>query len=147
MSIRVGQHLGRDDWEGAKTAWLASLLITTGIVVLTMSAFLLVPGFIVDLYDQHGAVRDLAIRLLIVGGFFQAFDGFQCVGMGALRGLSDTRFAFAATVVAFWVFGIAFLVWQYQAGSAEGIWYGLLVGLGIAMFAHHGRVAYVFRRG
>ena len=147
VSIRVGQHLGAGDRAAARTAWIASLLITLAIVIGTMSAFLLVPGWIVDLYDQQGAVRALAIELLIVAGFFQAFDGFQCVGMGALRGLSDTRFAFASTVVAFWVIGIAVVAWQYAIGSPSGIWFGLLVGLGVAMFAHHGRAAYVFANG
>lgn len=144
VSIRVGSHLGRGDRAAARTAWLASLIITAGIVLLTMSLFLLAPDFIVGLYDQHGEVRDLAVKLLIVGGFFQAFDGFQCVGMGALRGAADTRFAFIATVIAFWCVGVAVVAWQYSIGSPEGIWYGLLVGLGVAMFAHHGRALVVF---
>lgn len=147
VSIRVGHHLGRDDWAGARSAWLASILITSALVTATMSAFLFVPHHIVDLYDQEGEVRDLAVRLLVVGGFFQAFDGFQAVGIGVLRGLADTRYAFWATVVAYWVVGIAVVAWQYHARSPHGLWFGLLSGLLVAAFAHHVRAAVLLRRG
>ncbi len=147
VTIRIGQHLGRGDTEAARTAWIASLLVTGVMQVLTMSVFLTVPWFIVDLYDQHGAVRELAIRLLIIAGFFQLFDGFQCVGMGALRGLQDTRFAFIATLIAFWVCGLTMLILAYETREPTWIWYALLVGLAVAMFAHHGRAAWLFTRG
>ncbi len=145
VSIRVGNHLGRQDRAGARTAWKASLVITSVLQTATALIFLLFPGFIVDLYDQENEVRELAIQLLRIAGFFQLFDGFQVVGMGTLRGLKDTRFAFFATFFAFWVCGISVVLWQYLRGDPTGMWAGLLVGLSVASVAHHVRSHLQFR--
>lgn len=145
VSIRVGSQLGKKDRAGAATAWKASLVITGVLQVVTAVIFLVFPGFIVDLYDQENQVRDLAIQLLRIAGFFQLFDGFQVVGMGTLRGLKDTRFAFMATLFAFWVCGISVVVWQFQAQNPTGLWAGLLVGLGVASVIHHTRARHLLK--
>lgn len=139
VSIRIGTCVGRADAQGAHTAWKASLVITGVMQSTTALIFLLVPERIVDLYDQHDDVKDLAIQMLRIAGFFQLFDGFQVVGMGALRGLKDTRFALVATFFSFWCIGIGVVLWQYWAGNPKGLWAGLLVGLGVASIAHHTR--------
>ena len=110
-----------------------------------MLIFLTMPHWIVALYDQKEEVRDLAIRLLMISGLFQFFDGFQVVGMGGLRGLKQGRFAFAATTICFWFIGLGTVLWFYSQGSPIGIWVGLLVGLAAASIAHHTRLGLTLR--
>ncbi|MEZ4459519.1 MAG: MATE family efflux transporter [bacterium] len=145
VSIRIGQQLGAGSREGARDAWLSSLVIV-GIVQTVMAAvFLTFPATIVSLYGQDGQVESLAVELLMIAGFFQLFDGFQVVGMGALRGLREAKFALWATSIAFWVIGAATVAWAYVNQWAPGIWFGLLTGLAIASLAHHTRAWFVLR--
>ena len=68
----------------------------------------------------------------------------QVVGMGALRGIKDANFAFKATMFVFWGLGATtvFISYYYFEKSPEGIWVGLLVGLGGAAIVHHLRMYY-----
>src|SRR5690606_22969826 len=97
VSIRIGQLLGQHDRHGARRAWLASIIIVAVSQALTASIFLLFPEKIITLYGQEGDVVLIAVQLLMIAGLFQFFDGFQVVGMGALRGLREANFALLAT--------------------------------------------------
>jgi multidrug resistance protein, MATE family len=64
---------------------------------------------------------------------FQVFDGTQVVAGGVLRGLGDTRAPMIANLVGYWVVAIplsAYLGFYLQLGPA-GLWWGLVVGLGL----------------
>jgi MATE family multidrug resistance protein len=70
---------------------------------------------------------------LVIAGFFQLSDGVQVVGLGVLRGMEDVQFPTIITLIAYWVLGLPlgyFLAFDLGFG-AEGIWYGLLIGLSI----------------
>jgi multidrug resistance protein, MATE family len=147
VSIRMATHEGRGDTAMVRKAWQAGLIIVLLIQSATASLFIGFPGEIVGLYSQKDEVRDLAISLIIVAGFFQFFDGLQVVGMGALRGLKLGRYALLATLFAFWVIGGSVVIYHYLNGrDAVGIWMGLLAGLGAASILHHGRVFFYRRR-
>ena len=77
----------------------------------------------------------------MISGLFQLFDGFQVVGMGALRGLKQARFALFATTFSFWVVGIAVTMYAFFNRQPIGIWVGLLVGLAVACIIHHTRIS------
>src|SRR5690606_35578828 len=77
------------------------------------------------------AVLALAAVLLPIAGVFQVFDGLQVVSIGLLRGLGDTRVPMLVNVVGFWVLGMPVSLWLgfgLELG-AEGLWWGLVVGL------------------
>lgn len=145
VSIRIGQHLGAGRRDGAKLAWKASVAIALVFQTMTAAVFIGIPEVIVDLYGQEGEVVSVAVKLLMIAGFFQLFDGLQVVGMGAMRGLREARFAFWATTLSFWAVGISVVYWAYTTRFPPGIWLGLLTGLAVASVAHHTRAAYVLR--
>ena len=61
----------------------------------------------------------------------QVFDGLQVVAIGLLRGLGDTRMPMIVNVVGFWCIGMPVSLWLgfgFDYG-AEGLWWGLVVGL------------------
>ncbi len=146
VSIRIAAFKGRGDYAGARRSWLASLVIAFVIQGATAIFLITRPDIVVALYAQHGEVEQLALKLLFISGLFQFFDGFQVLGMGALRGLEDVKYAFVATSIAFWVIGITAVLFGYLSGTPEGIWIGLLVGLGSASIAHHTRIFLNFRK-
>jgi MATE family multidrug resistance protein len=78
-------------------------------------------------------VIQISASLLVIAGLFQLSDGVQVVGLGVLRGMEDVKFPTIITLIAYWVLGLPlgyFLAFELEMG-AEGIWYGLLIGLSI----------------
>ena len=62
------------------------------------------------------------------------FDGFQVVGLGILRGMSDVKVPTLITFIAYWVIGLPIgyvLGFNFHLGP-NGIWIGLLLGLAFA---------------
>ncbi|MFN5920906.1 MAG: MATE family efflux transporter, partial [Bacteroidota bacterium] len=93
--------------------------------------FLIFPEFWIAFYTHNEQVSSMAVYLLMIAGLFQLSDGVQCVAVGILRGLSDTRIPTLITVIAYWVVGIPFGLWlshTFQL-SLYGIWFGLSIGL------------------
>jgi MATE family multidrug resistance protein len=74
---------------------------------------------------------------MVIAAVFQLFDGVQGVAGGALRGAGDVRFAFVATVVAYWVLALPAALWlAFPAGwGARGLWWGMTLGLFAAAVA------------
>lgn len=130
-SVRVGIAVGRGDPPGARRA--AAVAVACGGVVMTLSAtvFLTVPAFLARAFTPDLAVVAACASLLRIAGIFQVFDGLQVVAIGILRGVGDTRTPMIVNVLGFWCLGIpASLLFAFQLDmGAEGLWWGLVVGL------------------
>ncbi|MGF1509372.1 MAG: MATE family efflux transporter [Myxococcota bacterium] len=131
-TARVGFHIG------AETPRLARYvgLVAVGMGVLLMAVggltFLLLGTDIARAFAPAEPQVVAAGRdLLVMAALFSLSDGVQAVAAGALRGVGDTRFAFGANVVGYWMVGLPVswvlgLEWEY---GAVGLWWGLVVGL------------------
>lgn len=85
-------------------------------------------------FTPDRAVVLQAAQLLLVGAFFQLFDGVQVIAAHLLRGISDVKLPTAITLLAYW--GLA-LPCGYLAGvrgplGPTGIWLGIAGGLAFA---------------
>ena len=74
-----------------------------------------------------------ATGLLLIAALFQLSDGFQVVGLGALRGLEDVKVPSVVALLAYWAVALPL---GYTLGfvlkmGAPGVWTGLLVGLSL----------------
>ncbi|MTI40532.1 MATE family efflux transporter [Fulvivirga lutimaris] len=132
-TIRVGNQLGLKDIPTLR----AAAFTLYGMVVLFMGvcATLFIVGryFLPAFYIENDAVIEIASTLLIIAGFFQISDGVQVLSLGALRGLEDVKIPTLMTFIAYWVLALPIgytLGFVYDMG-AEGVWYGLLIGLTI----------------
>jgi MATE family multidrug resistance protein len=87
--------------------------------------------FIVSLYVNDVEVEYMAANLLIIAAFFQLSDGLQCVALGVLRGLEDTKVPTIITIVAYWVIGIpiGYYLCFNTSYSLYGVWIALSIGL------------------
>ncbi len=135
-TIRVGYHYGAGDRAGVARAGWSAIIVGTGFMITTAAAMLFAPHFLLWLYIDPGAAKNVAMVAFAVGylkvaAAFQLFDGFQAVAAGSLRGLQDTRAPMWIALLGYWVPGLATMLWLGFGTSLGGlgIWIGLLVGL------------------
>ncbi len=136
VGIRVGQFRGRGDNLGMVRAGRAGFLVTLLMQCLPGGLFLLFPEVVTSLYTSDPALTERAVALLRVGGIFQIFDGLQVVGISALRGLRDTKIPFLNTVISFWLLGAPLAIFLMKRIGPVGVWYGMVIGLGLASAFH-----------
>ncbi|WP_455809713.1 MATE family efflux transporter [Pseudomonas koreensis] len=75
--------------------------------------------------------KSLATELILIGACFTVLDALQIVLLGILRGLHDTAIPMAYVLIGYWLIGVpSGLILSHSAGlGAQGIWYGLFIGL------------------
>ncbi len=132
-SVLVGRAVGRGDPEGTRGA--ARAAFACGITFMTLAGvvFLCFPEQLARLYSRDLEVVAVAAALIPIAGVFQVFDGTQVVAGGVLRGLGDTRAPMVANLVGYWFVAIpvsVYLGFYLELGPA-GLWWGLVVGLGL----------------
>jgi len=144
-TVRVGRAAGRNDAASARRAGGVAMGLATVFMAITATVFVTFPRPIVGLYLDLSAPKNadviaLAVRLLGVAAIFQMFDGLQVAAHGALQGLKDTRVPMGVALVTYWGIGLTTgYYWGVTAGSPEGLWWGLVVGLTAAAVLLVGR--------
>ncbi|MFI0395617.1 MATE family efflux transporter [Paracoccus sp. p1-h21] len=135
-TVRVGQAQGRGDRPGLRDAALTVLAISLVFSAISAAVFVVFSADIVRLYldfdnPQAGAILTIAVGLMIWAAAFQFADGLQCVVMGLLRGVQDTRIPMLIGLLSYWPVGLgAGYVLAFPLGmGAAGLWAGLLIGL------------------
>jgi multidrug resistance protein, MATE family len=130
-SIAVGDALGRKHKPDLLKSGRAALIMGTLFMGGCGLLFAVANHFIVGLYTNDAAVAGMAANLIWIAALFQLSDGIQCVSLGVLRGIADTKVPTIVTVVAYWVIGIPAGLWiaEYFDIGLYGIWFGLSLGL------------------
>jgi multidrug resistance protein, MATE family len=133
-TVRVGFEIGRKDSEHMQKAGYAALIMVFIFMGSCALIFILTKNFLPSLYIHDPTVEKLASSLLFIAGLFQLSDGLQVVCLGALRGMKDVKIPTFITLVAYWVLALPLgYVFGFWLGwGAEGIWYGLLLGLSVS---------------
>ena len=130
-TIRVGMFFGQRERNAIRTAGFT--LIGLGLFIMLLWGVLFIVGkhFLPSLYIDDDLVLQTVAPLMIIAGFFQLSDGTQVVCAGALRGLQDVKIPSLLIFIAYWIIALPIgytLAFKFNYG-AEGIWYGLLIGL------------------
>jgi multidrug resistance protein, MATE family len=134
-AIRVGDALGANDRDGMRRAGFSALFLVVAWMSFTAILFIVGRNFLPTLYDvTDPRVLATSAKLMIIGAFFQLFDGTQVVSQGGLRGLQDVNFPTITTFFAYWVSALPFgyLFGIYFQMGVEGVWYSFVLGLGIS---------------
>ncbi len=130
-SVRVGNALGEKNYINLKRAGNTGYLMVLIFMSLTAILFVFSRNALPLFYISDIEVQRIASQLLIIAAFFQLSDGVQVIGLGALRGIGDVKIPTLVTFVSYWVLAIPlgyYLCFILNLG-ANGIWYGLSLGL------------------
>ncbi|MDZ7801260.1 MAG: MATE family efflux transporter [Trueperaceae bacterium] len=137
--VRVGQAVGREDPDGVRRAGLIGVATSAAFMFVTAAIFRFAPGLVVSAFLDRGDPANAdavahAVAFLGIAALFQVVDGIQVSASGALRGLRDTRAPMAISLVSYWLVGMSVAtVLAFPVGwEGEGLWAGLVAGLGLA---------------
>ncbi len=128
-SVRVGNAIGRGDAAGARRAGLLSIGLGAAWMAIMAAGLILFPAAIASAFTNQPSVIAATIGLLQVAAAFQLFDGVQVCSAGALRGAGITRWPFGVYIVCFWAIGLPLGLVLSRSQGAQGLWWGLTVGL------------------
>lgn len=143
-TIRVSHQMGVKDYVSMRRASYASTHIVLVFMSFTALLFILGRNFLPLLFTSDVEVIKISASLLIVAAVFQLFDGLQVIMLSTLRGMADVTTPMFIAFVAYLLIGIPtsyIFAFTLNVGP-QGIWYGYLVGLGIAAILFYFR----FRR-
>jgi MATE family, multidrug efflux pump len=147
-SVLVGHAVGRADPVGARSSARAALLCGAGFMSCTALVFLSLPHGLARLYTLDPGVVAVAAALIPLAGVFQVFDGLQVVAGGILRGLGETRVAMMVNLLGYWLLGlpVSYLLGFRAGWGPVGLWWGLVLGLGVVATVLLTRVRAALRR-
>ncbi len=130
-TIKTGNNFGKSDFIQLRLSAISNYHIVLAFMSVTAVLFIGLNQILPWIYTSDRNVILIASQLLIIAGFFQLFDGTQVVGLGVLRGMGDVNIPTLITFIAYWVVGlpIGYLLGIHYDLGANGIWYGLTLGL------------------
>lgn len=147
-AVQVGHAVGRSDLAAVRRSSEAALVVGAGFMGCTALLFLAIPTVFARLYTNDPGVMAFAATLLPIAGVFQVFDGLQVVSAGILRGLGETRVPMLINLVGFAGIGVTasiLLAYRTPLGPV-GLWWGLVIGLGVVAAILMWRVHQMVRR-
>ena len=130
-AVRVGQALGRGDPVAAGRSGWTALVLGGGFMSASALTLLLAPRAVARVFTPDPAIIRAGASLLVVGAFFQLFDGIQVVATGALRGVGDTRTPMLCHAAMYWLIGLplGYSLCFGKGWGARGLWVGLCLAL------------------
>ncbi len=131
VAVRVGNESGRKNLQEVRKAGFSGLMLVAALMLFCAVLFILCRDSLAAVLSEDPQVLKIASGLLIIAAFFQLSDGIQVVGLGALRGMNDTKFPTILTLVAYWVIGLpsSYFLGLYFGLGVTGVWYGFIIGL------------------
>ena len=147
-TIRVSHAYGDHDRNELKHSVFASLHIVVAFMSLMGILFVVLRNQLPLLFTNDLKVINVAANLLVVGAFFQIFDGVQVVLLGALRGMADVR---VPMFIAFFSYIIVSLPISYLLAFVfnfgySGVWIGFVFGLSTAAILFGLRLKYQLKK-
>jgi MATE family multidrug resistance protein len=130
-AIKSGNFFGAKKHRELRLSAISNYHIVIAFMSVTAIIFTFGNHLLPWIYTSDKNVIMIAAQLLIIAAFFQLFDGTQVVGLGVLRGMGDVNVPTIITFIAYWIIGlpVGYLLGIYYQLGAQGIWYGLVLGL------------------
>ncbi|MGE7993576.1 NorM family multidrug efflux MATE transporter [Pseudomonas sp. NPDC089554] len=142
VTMRVGLYYGAGNLLAARSAGRVGIAFGATMMLGFAALFWLLPDTLVGLFIDRddpafAAIFQLAVQLVMVAAWFELFDGVQTIAMGSIRGLKDAKTTFLIGLGCYWLVG-APSAWAFAftfGGGAQGVWWGLALGLACAAVA------------
>jgi len=135
-TVRVGNYYGTANYRKMYRAGFSAYHMSAAFMGLTAIAFVVLRHWLPALFVAEQSVIQITAGILLIVAVFQLSDGFQVVGLSALRGLEDVRLPTGIALFAYWMVGlpVGYVLGIYWEFGAQGVWMGLLAGLSTAAF-------------
>ncbi len=138
-TIRVSSAFGKKNKRKIVYECWAALILSLAISLSAIIVFLGMPNFLISAFlnpDELSAnlIMKIGVSLLAFAALFQLVDGGQALAIHLLRGLHDTTIPMYLAIISYWIIGLPIgylLSFHYNFGP-QGIWLGLVLGLGSA---------------
>ena len=137
LSIRVGHAIGAGDRAGLRLSLTCGMSMTVLVGLLGMTGLLTSPATLVSLYTSDGEIADMAVILLRLAALFIAVDSAQVAASYCLRAFKDTRFAFIALCLAYWLITLPLGYWRGIASADNALdgtvafWQSMIAGIAV----------------
>lgn len=138
-TVRVGRADGMGDPIALRDGALTAIALSLAFGLAVVAIFLVTPEPIIAVFLDADKPRTAEIIaygtvLLAVGALFQIFDAMQCMALGLLRGVQDTKWPMWIAAFSYWVIGIpaSYLLAFPMGMGGVGLWLGLVIGLAVA---------------
>lgn len=137
VAIRVAQAKGAGDLHALRRIAIAALSLVTGWLTAAAVCLFVYGHALASLISSDPEVIDVAAQIFKVFALFQIMDGVQSTALGALRGMSDTRWPALVSIIAYWLISLplGWVLAHYGGMGPAGIWAGFFVGLLFAAVA------------
>jgi MATE family multidrug resistance protein len=147
-TIRVSHAYGAHSGNDLKHTIFASLHIVMTFMSLMGILFVLLRNQLPLLFTSDPAVIKVAASLLVVGAFFQIFDGMQVVLLGALRGMADVRIPMFMAFFSYIVVSlpVSYLFAFVFGMGPSGVWIGFVGGLSTAAILFSTRLKHQLKK-
>jgi MATE family multidrug resistance protein len=138
-TVLVSRARGTRDTASLRAGAQATIMVSVVLALITMVAYVVFGAQMVGLFlapDEPARDQIIALgaALMLVAALFQLADGAQVVAMGLLRGVQDTKVPMWIAALSYWGLGFpaGYFFGLYLGWGVQGIWIGLVVGLGAA---------------
>ncbi len=138
-SALVAQAIGAGDPGGARRTTRAGLRLATGIALVVSSALWFGRDFVIGLYSDDAAVRQVALSLIAFVAIFHFFDAVQGMSGFILRAYKHTVAPMVVYTVSLWGIGLLggwWIAFHPVIGGtplgAQGLWGAATFSLGLA---------------
>lgn len=135
--LQVSHALGANNIKQAKRVAYIGLMLGLMISLSLALFYILEASAIIHLFlptdpSHYEQIDHLAISFISIAACFQCFDAIQTIFYGALRGLKDTLVPMLMCTSCYWFLGIGSCYYFafHTSLAANGIWYGLVIGIG-----------------
>jgi MATE family multidrug resistance protein len=135
LAIRVGHAIGAGDRAALRLSIGCGTGLTVMVGLLGMTVLLYSPATLVSLYTSDPEIAAMAIILVRIAGIFIAIDSAQVAASYCLRAFKDTRFAFFALFLAYWLITLPLGYWRGIVSTDSALegtvafWQSLIVGI------------------
>ncbi|MDH5489876.1 MAG: MATE family efflux transporter, partial [Rhodospirillaceae bacterium] len=131
-TVRTGYNIGKNDNEAVGNVKRTAITMATVSGIACFSILAATSEILPTLFLPNGGeATAIAATLIIFLGAINFAEYPNVVAGGILRGAKDTRTPMILTLTGYWAFGAPIMA--MMAGTAgygaEGVWFGLLVGV------------------
>lgn len=132
LAVTIGSLIGIRDIKGAKSLAQKGFLLNLVLSILSGLLLCIYPELIFrSFFGENNTVMQVAGNFVVLIALFQLLEGMQAVGVGALRGLGETKRPMLYAIVGYWIIALPMCsaLSFYFDWRLKGIWTGLCLGL------------------